>query len=81
MPKKSRRGKSKYRARVAAVSQERRLQQPKLEAVQSQTPRKVAYEPKRPIADYRYVWRDAKNIGLLAGSLIVILIVLYYVLG
>ncbi len=40
----------------------------------------AAGEPRRTEFDYTYVWQDLRRIALLAGSLIVVLIVLAFVL-
>ena len=86
MSKKSSRGKSKHRARATKTVEGRHLEQPKpvtpeLVAAKSQAPASIARKSQRPVVDYGYVIRDVRYIGILAGSLIVILIILSFILG
>jgi hypothetical protein len=82
MPKKSRRAKAKHRAAVARAVQERQPQQPRpLPAeTQSGVPR-VSPKVQDSASRYQYVVPDVKRIGIIAGSIIVILIILSFVLG
>ena len=96
MAKKSRRSKAKYRAEATKAAQGRHLEHPKPVTpeeqsfsgdrtkpviAKSQVPSTRSRKQQYHIADYRYVERDVRHIGILAGSLIVILVILSFVLG
>ena len=89
MSKKSRRSKSEYRAKATKAARERYLEHPKpvtrdatkLVAAKSQMPGGIPDKSQHPVADYGYVGRELKYIGILAGALIVILIILSFILG
>ena len=80
MPKKSRRTKAKHRARVAQVIQEERSQQLGSLPAELQSPTRVS--PKAPdlTSRYQYVMPEIKRIGIIAGAIIVVLIILSFVL-
>jgi hypothetical protein len=81
MPKKSRRAKAKHRTRVTKAAQEGRSQQPGSLPAESQSPTRVS--PKAPdlTSRYQYVMPEIKRIGIIAGAIIVVLIILSFVLG
>ena len=94
MSKKSRR-KAKYRASAAKAiqakhpqqiakpaksMQAKHPQQPKPVAVKPQLPARVSHEAQASVSRYQYVMPEVKRIGILAGSIIVILIILSFVL-
>ena len=94
MSKKSRR-KAKYRANAAKTIQAEHPQQPKPAAVKPQPQVKIPHEAQmvRPqpsaraspvvqdsVSRYQYVMPEVKRIGILAGSMILILIILTFVL-
>jgi hypothetical protein len=81
MPKKSRRTKAKQRARAASVVQEQRLQQPGTLPADLQSPAPAS--PKAPdlTSRYQYVMPEIKRIGVIAGAIILVLIILSFVLG
>ena len=91
MPKKSRRAKAKQRATVAKAVQERNLQQSGPLSAEMQSPARVA--PKAQVAKaqvpkaqdlttrYQYVIPELKRIAIIAGSIVLILIILSFVLG
>jgi len=96
MPKKSRRAKAKQRARVEKVAEEHRSQQPGPASTEAPAPALVApkaqvrrtqssgaqlAKPQDLASRYLYVIPEAKRIGIIAGSIIVILIILSFVLG
>ncbi|MGA8849717.1 MAG: hypothetical protein WB564_07855 [Dehalococcoidia bacterium] len=97
MAKKSRRAKAKQRARVAKATQaaqatqERRAQQltPMTAEVKSPTrvsPKVQAPKVQAPKAQdltsrYQYVMPEVKRIGIIAGAIILVLIILSFVLG
>jgi hypothetical protein len=96
MPKKSRRAKAKHRAAVSRAVQERRSQQPgpastevsaptpvapKAQVRRTQGPGAQLAKPQDLASRYLYVMPEVKRIGIIAGSIIVILIILSFVLG
>ena len=86
MSKKSRRSRSKHRTSITKTPQEMHLKQsgpvtPKVVAAKPKVPNSVGHKSQHLVVDYRYVGRDVKYIGILAGSLIVILIILSVVFG
>lgn len=80
MPKKSRRAKAKHRTRMAGVAREERSQQlgPPADV---QAPARVS--PKAPdlTSRYQYVMPEIKRIGIIAGAIILVIIILSFVLG
>jgi hypothetical protein len=80
MPKKSRRVKAKQRTRVAKVAWEGRPQQPGPPA-EVQSPTRVS--PKVPdfTSRYQYVIPEIKRIGIIAGAIILVIIILSFILG
>jgi hypothetical protein len=91
MPKKSRRAKAKHRAAVAKVVQEGGSQQPGPLSAEIQSPARVSPRAQGPKAQvpkaqdltsrYQYVMPEVKRIGIIAGSIILVLIILSFVLG
>lgn len=81
MPKKSRRAKAKHRAAVARAVQERQPQQPGSLAAEIQSAPRVPPKVQDLASRYQYVMPEMKRIGIIAGSIIVILIILSFVLG
>jgi hypothetical protein len=96
MAKKSRRAKAKHRARVEKAAQARRLQQPAPVSAEVQSPTPVSPTVHAPKAQapkvqsskvqdlasrYQYVIPEVKRIGIIAGAIIVVLIILAFVLG
>ena len=86
MPKKSRRAKAKHRAAVAKVVQEGVPQQPRPLSAEVQSPARVSPRGQVPKAQdltsrYQYVLPEMKRIGIIAGSIILVLIILSFVLG
>jgi len=81
MPKKSRRAKAKHRTRVAKVAQEGRSQQ--LGPPLAEVPSPARVSPKAPdlTSRYQYVMPEIKRIGIIAGAIILVLIILSFVLG
>jgi hypothetical protein len=81
MPKKSRRTKAKQRARAVRVVQEEYKQQPETLPADLQSPARVS--PKAPdlTSRYQYVMPEIKRIGIIAGVIILVLIILSFVLG
>jgi hypothetical protein len=86
MAKKSRRAKAKHRARVEKAAQEGRLQRPKPLAAEVQSPTQVSPKVHTPkvqdlTSRYQYVIPEVKRIGIIAGAIIVVLIILSFTLG
>jgi hypothetical protein len=86
MPKKSRRAKAKHRTRVAKVAQEGRSQQLESLPAEVQSPARISPKVQAPKAQdltsrYQYVLPEVKRIGIIAGAIILVLIILSFVLG
>jgi hypothetical protein len=86
MAKKSRRAKAKQRARMAKVAEQSHPQQPMPVPTKLQSPTRVspkAQAPKAPdlTSRYQYVIPELKRIGIIAGAIIVVFIILSFVLG
>jgi hypothetical protein len=87
MPKKSRRAKAKHRTRVARVAQEAQKsqegpsQQPRPLPAESKSPSRLS--PKAPdlASGYEYVVPEIKRIGIIAGAIIVVIIIVSFILG
>jgi hypothetical protein len=85
MAKKSRRAKARQRARVAKAAGEKRSQQLTPMPAQVQSPARVSSRVQTPQAQdltnrYQYVIPEVRRIGIIAGSIIVVLIMLSFVL-
>ena len=81
MPKKSRRAKAKHRAAVARAIQDRQPQQPMPVSAEIQSTPRVPPKSQDLAGRYQYVIPEVKRIGIIAGLIIVILIILSFVLG
>jgi hypothetical protein len=96
MAKKSRRARAKQRARVEKAAQERRFQQagpvspdvqpsapaaPKAQVARAQGFRAQVTKTQDLATKYRYVIPEVKRIGIIAGAIVVVLIILSFVLG
>jgi hypothetical protein len=81
MAKKSRRAKAKHRARVAKVTQESHSQQLKPLPAELQSPTRVSPKAQDLTSRYQYVIPEVKRIGIIAGAIILVLIILSFVLG
>ncbi|MFW6118477.1 MAG: hypothetical protein ACOC6R_03185 [Chloroflexota bacterium] len=81
MPKKSRRTKAKQRTRAARVVQEERLKQPGTLPAESQSPARASAKAPDTTSRYQYVVPEVKRIGIIAGAIIIVLIILSFVLG
>ena len=81
MPKKSRRAKAKQRAAVARAVQERQPQQPRQVAAETRSAPRVTPKAQDLTSRYQYVMPEVKRIGIIAGSIIVILIILSFALA
>jgi len=90
MAKKSRRSKAKQRARMAKAVEQRQPQQPTQQPMPTPTklqpPARVSPKAQVPKAQdltsrYQYVMPDVKRIGIIAGAIILVLIILSFVLG
>jgi len=86
MAKKSKRTKAKHRARAANKAQVERSQRPEQmpAGVPSPTQASLKVQPSR-VQDlsnrYQYVIPEMKRIGIIAGAIILIIIILSFVLG
>jgi hypothetical protein len=86
MPKKSKRAKAKHRTRVAKIAQQARWQQPETISTEPPSPTQVSPKVQPPkVQDlsnrYQYVLPEVKRIGIIAGAIIVIIIILSFILG
>ena len=81
MPKKSRRAKVKRNARSARAIQGKYSQLSKPAAAEPQLSAAVSLEEQDSIGRYQYVLPELRRIGILAGAIIVILVVLSFVIG
>jgi hypothetical protein len=86
MAKKSRRAKAKHRARIAKAAQEERSQQMKSLSAEAQSPPRISPKVQPPKAQdltsrYQYVIPEVKRIGIIAGAIIGVLIILSFILG
>jgi hypothetical protein len=81
MPKKSRRAKAKRRAKSAQEPQRKYSQPLKPAPAQPQLAGKVLPEVKGPTNRYQYLMPELRRIGILAGAIILVLVVLSFVLG
>ena len=81
MPKKSRRAKAKHRAKVAKAAQEGRSQQPGPMPAEVQSPTRVSPKAQDLTSRYQYVLPEVKRIGIIAGAIILVIIILSFVLG
>ncbi|MGQ9546476.1 MAG: hypothetical protein ACUVTR_04855 [Dehalococcoidia bacterium] len=79
MPKKSRRAKARHRARVARIAPQERRQRPAQvpAGLQSATP--VSSKAQDFASRYQYVIPELKRIGVIAGAMIVVIIILSFV--
>jgi hypothetical protein len=90
MAKKSRRAKAKQRARMAKAVEQRQSQQPTQQPMpmptKLQSPARVSPKAQAPktqdlTSRYQYVLPEIKRIGIIAGAIILVLIILSFVLG
>lgn len=88
MPKKSRRAKAKHRIRLTEGAQQGTPRQPGRPAIVSTAHTEVAAvsTEARQGAEgtaerYRYVTGEVKKIGILAGSILLVIIILSFILG
>ena len=81
MPKKSRRTKAKHRTRVARTAQEGRSQQLESLPTELQSPDRVSPTGRDLTSRYQYVIPEVKRIGIIAGAIILVLIILSFALG
>jgi hypothetical protein len=86
MAKKSRRAKAKHRARVEKAAQEGRLQQPGPLSAEAPASTRVSPKAQAPkgqdlTSRYQYVLPEVRRIGIIAGAIILVLIILSFVLG
>ena len=79
MAKKSRRAKAKQRARVAKVAWEGRSQQLGPLPVEEQSQTRVSPKAQDFTSRYQYVMPEIKRIGIIAGAMLLVLIILSFV--
>ena len=81
MPKKSRRAKAKHRAAVAKAVQERNSQQPGPLSSEIQPAPRVSSKTQDLASRYQYIVPELKRIAIVAGSIILVLVILSFILG
>jgi hypothetical protein len=81
MAKKSRRTRAKRRAEGAKAVQERRPQESRAMPAQPQPPAGVLPKDQDFASRHEYVIPELKSIGIIAGAILVVLIVLSFILG
>jgi hypothetical protein len=81
MPKKSRRSKAKHRTRAAKATQEQHLQQPEPLTAELQSSTGVSTKAQDFTNRYQYVIPEVKRIGIIAGAIILVLVILSFTLG
>jgi hypothetical protein len=81
MAKKSRRAKARHRTRVAKEAQERRSQQLRPLPAEVPSPTRASTKAQDLASRYQYVIPEVKRIGIIAGAIILVLIILSFVLG
>lgn len=81
MPKKSRRTKAKHRVKPAKTIREKPPQPVRPEVATAQLQAKISSETRSLPPRYQHVIPELRHIGILGGSIILILIVLSFVLG
>jgi hypothetical protein len=81
MPKKSRRAKAKHRVRVAKTAPEGCGQPLKPQPAEVQSLTRVPPKAQDSTSHYQYVISELKRIGIIAGAIILVLIILSFVLG
>jgi len=79
MAKKSRRARAKHRARPVKAAQERHLQQLRPLPDELQSPIQVPSKAQDLNSRYEYVIPEVKRIGIIAGAIILVLIILAFV--
>jgi hypothetical protein len=81
MTKKSRRTKSKHRVTAARPAAGRSLRQPEPLPTKLESPARVSPPAQDSPSRYEYVIPEVKRIGIIAGAIILVLIILSFVLG
>ncbi|HUX48115.1 MAG TPA: hypothetical protein VMV76_02905 [Dehalococcoidia bacterium] len=81
MTKKSRRTKSKHRFTAARPAAGRSSRQPEPLPTKLESPARVSPPAQDSPSRYEYVIPEVKRIGIIAGAIILVLIILSFVLG
>ena len=81
MAKKSRRNRARNQPKSTKAIQGRQPLAPKPVAGISQSPARTAPEVQNLADRYQYVIPDTKRIGIIAGCMILVLIILSFILG
>jgi hypothetical protein len=80
MAKKSRRTRAKYQGRVTGVAGARPAQ-PGAVPAEAQLPHRSPSTAQDPASRYQHVIPDVKRIGIIAGAIVLVLIILSFILG
>lgn len=81
MAKKSRRARAKYQGRTARPAGARSAQQPRAMPAEPQSPARVLSRAQDAASRYQHVMPEVKRIGIIAGAMILVLIILAFILG
>jgi len=79
MAKKSRRAKARHQARPVKAVQERHSQQPKPLPAEVQSSVRVSPKTQDSTSRYQHIMPELKRIGIIAGAIIFVLIILSFV--
>jgi hypothetical protein len=81
MTKKSRRTRAKHQVRTTGAAGVRRAEQPRAVAAEPQSPARGFYRAQDPASRYQHVIPEVKRIGIIAGAIVLVLIILAFILG
>ena len=81
MAKKSRRNRTKHQGKSRKTVQHTHPQQLNVISNAAQSPSRMSSEPQDFAGRYQYVMPEIKLIGIIAGSMILLLIILGFILG
>lgn len=81
MAKKSRRNRAKYQPRVTRTATPRPAQQPGAMPAETRSPHRSPSTPQDLASRYQHVIPEAKRIGIIAGAMVLVLIILSFILG
>lgn len=80
MPKKSRRSRAKRRAAIGKAVQREHLPQPAQLSKETRPAQAMFLKPQSLASRYQYVIPEVKRIGIIAGAIVLVLIILSFVL-
>lgn len=80
MPKKSRRTKARYRAKTSRTALERHPQQARVASTRLPTASHLPSKTQELTSRHQHVIPELKRIGMIAGAMIIVLIIISYFL-